>query len=78
MSKVHLQDQRLYVQWGPHLTTSYPVSAGVDGRYVVCVDTEEAEALRDHLAPGAELHPFGETWDRRALALADVLEVNHD
>mgnify|MGYP003604038629 CR=1 FL=1 len=78
MSKFHLQDQRLYVQWGPHLTTSFPVLAGVDGRYVVCTDTEEAEALRDHLAPGAALHPFNDTWDPRALALTEVLEAAHD
>ena len=72
MTTAQVYQDRLYVHWSLHLTTSFPLRLGVDGRYVVCADPEEAEYLRDRLAPGADLHPFGETWDRRALALADL------
>ena len=72
MTTAQVYQDRLYVHWSLHLTTSFPLQPGIDGRYVVCADPEEAEYLRYHLAPGADLHPFGETWDRRALALADL------
>lgn len=72
MTRAQVDRDRLYVCWGPHLMTSYPVRPGIDGPYVVCADTEEAEAVRDLLAPHADLHPFGGTWDRRALALAEA------
>lgn len=70
--RVQITPTRLFVHWGIHLTTGYPIQPGIDGLYVVCTDTSEAEYLRDHIAPGAELHPFGGTQDARALALADV------
>lgn len=63
---------RFYVHWSLHLTTSFPIKPGIDGDYVVCADQDEAEHLRDRIAPGADLHPFGGTWDPTALALADV------
>ncbi len=63
---------RFYVHWSLHLTTSFPIKPGIDGDYVVCADQDEAEHLQDRIAPGADLHPFGGTWDPTALALADV------
>lgn len=72
MTTAQVYQDRLYVHWSLHLTTSFPLRPGIDGRYVVCADPEEAEYLRDHLAPEADLHPFGGTCDGRALALADV------
>ena len=62
---------RLFLHW-PHLTTSYPIQAGYDGEgYAVCESQEEAEYLRDHVAPNAELHLFG-TGDFTALAIKDI------
>jgi len=77
MTAAQVYQDRLYVHWSLHLTTSLPILPGVDGPCVVCADTEAAEALRDRLAPQADLHPYGQTWDCRALTLADLLEAGH-
>lgn len=68
---------RLYLHWSDRcsVTTSYPIEVGADDRrYVVFPDQDEAEYMRDILAPDADLTPFGVTWDPRALALVSVLE----
>ena len=63
----------LFIHWSIHLTTAYPIKRGTTGDYVVCEDQEEAEYLRDHIAPGADLHIFGGTvWEPNAIALVDV------
>jgi hypothetical protein len=63
---------RLYVHWSIHLTTSYPIRAGFDGEgYVVCESQDDAEYLRNIIAPGAELHLFG-TGDFTAMAIRDI------
>ena len=70
--RTQVNQGRLYVHWSLHLTTSFPIKPGIDGDYVVCADQEEAEYLRAHIAPGADRHPYGGTWDPTAVALADV------
>jgi hypothetical protein len=63
---------RLYVHWSIHLTESFPIRAGYDGKgYVVCDDQNGAEYLRNIIAPDAELHLFG-TGDFTALAIKDI------